>query len=78
MKRFVALVDCTLSDAYGHWSECSVTCGNGFRVRQRIVFSPERNGGTCDILNSRSLCTMDPCKSRNEITFREADSSGKT
>ena len=72
-----SVVDCILSE-WSSYNKCNVTCGNGFKTRQRTVLSPERNGGKCDIPRSRIPCTMDQCKSGDEIPSTDTDSSGKT
>ena len=38
------LVNCAWS-AFGEWSACSKTCGEGIKSRSRIIQTPASNGG---------------------------------
>jgi hypothetical protein len=44
------------------WSKCSMTCGGGFRTRQRDVIKAAMNGGyVCPYLNEKEPCNTHAC-----------------
>ena len=55
-------VNCEWS-AYGDWSECSVTCGNGQKRSNRTILQPALHGGIeCEGNSSKvEKCNLDAC-----------------
>ena len=54
-------IDCQVSD-WKPWSECSVTCGDGSKSREREVSIPAEFGGEeCPLLIESDSCTNGPC-----------------
>eukprot|EP01012_Entosiphon_sulcatum_P049575 TRINITY_DN6820_c0_g1_i6.p1 TRINITY_DN6820_c0_g1~~TRINITY_DN6820_c0_g1_i6.p1 ORF type:complete len:7637 (+),score=112.47 TRINITY_DN6820_c0_g1_i6:5459-28369(+) len=55
-------VDCVLGP-WGDFSNCSVICGGGSRVRTRtVLISPSNGGSTCGLLEEFVDCNVQPCK----------------
>ena len=55
-------VDCAMSD-WKFISDCTKSCGGGTRRRQRMVVSPERNGGAaCGDKDDTVHCNEEQCK----------------
>ncbi|XP_052715439.1 hemicentin-1-like isoform X2 [Crassostrea angulata] len=51
--------------AWGDWSPCSVTCGNGTRVRSRACIPPKYGGLNCtEPLFEMNNCSQVPCPER--------------
>jgi hypothetical protein len=54
-------VDCVM-EAWGAWSACDKTCGQGNQKRIRDIFTPARNGGkACSALKQERPCTSSVC-----------------
>ncbi|KAM5260623.1 A disintegrin and metalloproteinase with thrombospondin motifs 12 isoform 1-T1 [Hipposideros larvatus] len=52
----------------GNWSECSVSCGGGVRIRS--VTCAKNNDEPCDVMrkpNSRALCGLQQCPSSRRV-----------
>lgn len=52
--------DCTLPGSWGPWAPCSVTCGEGFKIRYKKPFDEER----CDaelVRNQTTSCRRTEC-----------------
>lgn len=64
-------LDCLVSN-WGHWSECSKTCGFGRRERHRFVTQQRKNRGLiCPKLKEEELCgSMRNCKWNHFQPFR--------
>eukprot|EP00397_Hematodinium_sp_SG-2012_P001832 GEMP01001837.1.p1 GENE.GEMP01001837.1~~GEMP01001837.1.p1 ORF type:complete len:1041 (+),score=169.21 GEMP01001837.1:528-3650(+) len=58
------LTDCVM-EAFGEWSRCSTSCGNGQASRSRDILTPAKNGGNpCEgALNEVKGCVGAPCTS---------------
>lgn len=55
-------VDCVLSQ-WGHFGQCSATCGNSFRERHRTVKKiPSSGGAQCANTAQRVSCEVPPCR----------------
>ena len=56
-------VDCKWQN-HGEWSDCSVTCGNGTKVRYRQIIQQAENGGIeCSgNFNDTKVCNTNRCK----------------
>ena len=57
------IVDCVWDD-WSLWGACSVTCGDGEKIRSRAILTPAENGGVpCDAGNAREvrLCVNPKC-----------------
>lgn len=53
--------DCTVTD-WSPWSECSSTCGTGYKTRQRFIAQmPTDNGQNCPPLQEYRECNPQPC-----------------
>eukprot|EP01062_Namystynia_karyoxenos_P036408 TRINITY_DN26517_c0_g1_i2.p1 TRINITY_DN26517_c0_g1~~TRINITY_DN26517_c0_g1_i2.p1 ORF type:complete len:1483 (+),score=380.93 TRINITY_DN26517_c0_g1_i2:63-4451(+) len=61
--------DCQVS-AWSTFSACTVSCGGGFRRRQRTVLRPPALGGDpCPALEATEPCNLDPCSAPVEIVM---------
>lgn len=52
--------DCSLRPGWGPWEPCSVTCGEGYKVRYKKPFDEEK----CDpelTRNQTRPCSFSPC-----------------
>lgn len=57
----VCSVDCEVDD-WSTWSDCSATCGEGTKTRERGVVQGSENGGAeCPVLEEKELCNTDQC-----------------
>uniref|UniRef100_A0A0G4F982 WSC domain-containing protein n=1 Tax=Chromera velia CCMP2878 TaxID=1169474 RepID=A0A0G4F982_9ALVE len=57
----VANVDCVVGD-WGVWGECTATCGEGVRVRNRpVTVYPSGEGAPCPALNQTETCGNFAC-----------------
>ena len=55
--------------SWSNWTACSVTCGNGYRMRHRECDSPEPEFGGLSCIEAghgpedeTAVCDMGPCK----------------
>ena len=61
-------IDCMMS-VWGHWKQCTRTCGRGLRIRFRsIVVAPLYGGKPCRATVLKSSCNKMPCKNDCEVT----------
>jgi len=63
VNKFLAgSVNCEVED-WSSWSECSTTCGDGTRTRERkVVQEPENGGAACQDREERDSCNTEPCE----------------
>jgi len=56
-------------DEWGHYGECSTTCGNGIEKRVRTILVHTAYGGTtCPALDEIRPCNAGPCPTHCEVT----------
>jgi hypothetical protein len=61
-------VDCVMT-AYGSWSACTSTCGQGLRKRSRTILVKASNGGTaCGGTEHDQPCNHGPCPTHCEMS----------
>jgi len=59
---------CTVSK-WGAWGQCSTSCGQGARVRERSIISAAAGGGTeCPMLTNRGNCNDQDCPQHCELS----------
>ena len=55
-------IDCQLSE-WSPWSDCSATCGQGYKTRTRTVRKPmQLHGRPCGPLYETTVCSSTPCE----------------
>ena len=55
-------IDCQLSE-WSQWSDCSATCGQGYKTRTRTVRRPQQpRGRLCGPLYETTICSSPSCK----------------
>ena len=61
----VPAVDCQLTP-WSTWSGCSLSCGEGFRSRnRRISVAPAHGGKPCNTTRETSTCNLRKCGKPN-------------
>ena len=55
---------CQIS-GWGHWSQCSVSCGKGQMSRDRKFLTPV--GRKCDTASEVGQCNLRPCSGKNHV-----------
>ena len=64
-SNYIAQVNCTWGP-YGEWSDCTKSCGGGFRTRLRDVQQLPQNGGLecTGASTDLSVCNEHECPSK--------------
>ena len=67
---FNGSVDCKVEEDWSSWSECSATCRDGTRTRERKVVQEPKNGGAaCQDREEEESCKTEPCESNFELNL---------
>lgn len=68
---FYAAVHCKVTP-WNQWSACSVSCGEGKRIKQRKVLrAPSEDGKSCPELILSKSCKMPACLEENYELIEE-------
>ncbi len=59
-------IPCLLSP-WSDWSDCSVTCGKGTRIRQRTLKSPAELGECNEELEQMEKCMLPECRELHRL-----------
>lgn len=71
-------VDCVVQEHWDHWSECSESCGWGYKERTRqVLVQPENGGKKCDQIFQKTYCLGEKCVERRSDNRHEIKETGK-
>ncbi|NXP04540.1 ATS7 metalloproteinase, partial [Thinocorus orbignyianus] len=72
-------VPCPSQWAFGNWSECSATCGNG--TQRRPVYCSNSTGAPCDLAerpSSETICSLPQCQKKSDNANMDWSGSGSS